>query len=147
NSLLDVRQGRPVVVHGLGGQGRSCERSPGTLDTYRYIYGSNVEPALGALRIREVTTPVLDRALLAVRVKSVSAARTSRIVISGVMRFAARHGAIVVNPTREVDRIEGQPKRRPRALTAQERREWLDALNHDPYAQAWDLPDITKLML
>lgn len=123
------------------------ERSPGTLDTYRYIYGSHVKPALGSLRVREVTTPVLDRALAVVRVKSVSAARTARIVISGVMRYAARHGAIAVNPTREVDRIEGKPKRPPRALTAQERRSWLDALNEDPYAQAWDLPDITKLML
>jgi integrase len=131
----------------LAGKVDRGERSPGTLDTYRYIYGSHVKPALGALRIREVSTPILDRALLAVRARSVSSARTSRIVISGVMRFAARHGAVAVNPVREVDRIEGQPKRRPRALTAQERQAWLDALNDDPYAQAWDLPDITKLML
>ena len=94
----------------------------------------------------EATTPILDRALLAVRGKSLSAARTSRIDISRLMRFAARHAAIVVKPLLEVDRIEGRPKRRPLALTKQERRAWLDALNDDPYAQAWDLPDVTKLM-
>jgi integrase len=63
------------------------------------------------------------------------------------MRLAARHGAVVVNPVREVARIEGMPKRRPRALTADERRLWIDALNNNERAQAWDLPDLTKLML
>ncbi len=127
-----------------GGRGCRAVQVPAT--ARRGTTGRDA-PALGALRVREVTTPVLDRALAVVRGKSVSAACTSRIVISGVMRYAARHGAIAVNPTRELDRIEERPKRRPRALGAQERQAWLDALNDDSYAQAWDLPDLTKLML
>src|SRR5437764_8860918 len=56
-ALLDIRQARGAVVRGPGRQGRSRREKPGTFDTYRCIYGSHVEPALGALRIREVTTP------------------------------------------------------------------------------------------
>src|ERR687883_1793772 len=46
------------------------QRSPGTLDTYRYIYRNHVGPAIGALRVREVTTPVADRALRAIGERS-----------------------------------------------------------------------------
>jgi integrase len=123
------------------------QRSPGTLDTYRSIYKTHVEPALGSLRLREITTPVVDRALSAIKKKSPSRARTAKIVVSGVMRLAARHGAVTVNPVREVGRIEGAPKRRPKALTAQEREQWLAAVESNPEAREWDLPDLTRMML
>jgi putative SOS response-associated peptidase YedK len=58
-------------------------------------------------------------------------------VISGLMRFATRHGAVTINPVREVARIEGIPRRRPRSLTADERQQWLDALEASEPAQAW----------
>ena len=80
----------------------SGQRSPGTLDTYRYVYRAHVQPALGELRVREVTTPAVDRALGVIKTRSASSAVTSKSVISGVMRLAARHGAIAVNPVREV---------------------------------------------
>ncbi len=122
-------------------------RSPGTLDTYRSIYQRHVKPALGALRIREVDTPVVDRILDATRKKSVSGARTAKIVISGMMRLAARHGAVMANPVREVGRIEATPRRKPRSLTAGERQQWLDALEASDAAQVWDLLDLSLMML
>jgi integrase len=122
-------------------------RSPGTLDAYRYIYGRHVKAALGELRIREVGTPVVDRVLGAIKQKTVSGARTAKIVISGVMRLAARHGAVTINPVREAARIEGTPRRKPRALTAEERRQWLDLLQASEPARVWDLPDLTVMML
>ena len=60
--------------------------------------------------------------------RSVSGARTSKIVVSQTIRYAARHGAVTVNPVREVGRIESTPRRRPRSLPAEERRAWLAAL-------------------
>ncbi len=123
------------------------ERSPGTLDTYRYIYGTHVRPALGELRLQEVTTPTVDRVLVAIRKKSASRARSSKIVISGIMRHAARNGAVSTNPVREVGRIESKPKRRPKALTASERRIWLKAVRENELASRWDLPDLTLMML
>jgi integrase len=66
------------------------------------------------------------------------------------MRLAARHGAVAVNPVREVNRIERKPARRPRSLTEQERRQWLEAVEADHRAVDWDLPDLpdlTRMML
>jgi len=123
------------------------QRSPGTFDTYRSIYRCHVDPALGSLRVREVTTPVVDRALAAIKKKSTSRARSAKIVISGVMRCAARHGAVTVNPVREVARIDSAPSRPPRALTTEERQEWLDAVSANEKAQDWDLADLTLMML
>ncbi|MBN9100934.1 MAG: site-specific integrase [Pseudonocardia sp.] len=122
-------------------------RSPGTLDTYRSILRRHVRPALGQLRVREVTTPVVDRALTVIMQRSVSGARTSKIVISGTMRYAARHGAVAVNPVREVGRIESLPRRQPRALSAEQRQEWLDVVEASEQARTWDLPDLTRMML
>jgi integrase len=103
-------------------------------------------PVLGALCIREIATPVVDRALSAIQKKSSSRARTAKIVISGVMRLAARHGAIGANPVREVGQIDSDPSRPPRALTADERKQWLDAVEANKKARRWDLPDLTRMM-
>lgn len=125
----------------------SGRRSPATLDIYRSVYRKHVKPALGEMRVREITTPVVDRALSVIKKRSVSRARTSKIVVSGVMRLAARHGAIPYNPVREVGRIDSEPRRPPRALNAEERTAWLDALAASRKAQDWDLPDLTRMML
>jgi hypothetical protein len=103
-------------------------KSPGTLDAYRSIYRRHIKPALGELRVREVDTPVVDRMLAVIKQRTVSGARTAKIVISGVMRFAARHGAVAINPVREVARIESPPRRQPRSLSAEERQQWLSAV-------------------
>ena len=63
------------------------------------------------------------------------------------MRHAARNGAVSTNPVREVGRIESKPKRRPKALTASERRIWLKAVRENELASRWDLPDLTLMML
>jgi hypothetical protein len=57
-----------------------------------------------------------------IKKKSTSLAQTVKIVVSGVMRCAARHGAVMVNPVREVGWIDSTPTWQPRALTADERR-------------------------
>lgn len=125
----------------------SDRRSPGTLDIYRSIYRRHVRPALADLRVREITTPVVDRALGVIKQRSSSRARTAKIVISGVMKLAARHGAIAYNPVREVARIDSEPRRPPRSLTAAERTAWLDAVEQSAKARDWDLPDLTRMML
>jgi integrase len=99
------------------------------------------------LRVREVTTPVADRGLAAIKAKSTSNARTAKIVLSSIMRYAARHGAVSVNPVREVARIDGAPARRPRSLTAEERTQWLTAVENSKKARDWDVPDLTRMML
>jgi hypothetical protein len=63
------------------------------------------------------------------------------------MRYAARHGAVLVDPVREVQRIDGAPRRRPRSLGAEERSQWLEVLRSSKRARDWDLPDLTLMML
>lgn len=122
-------------------------KSPATLDAYRSILRRHVRPALGELRMREIDTPAVDRALSVIKQRSVSGARTSKIVISGTMRYAARHGAVTINPVREVGRIDSPPRHRPRSLTAEERERWLSAVREHEKAQQWDLPDLSLMML
>jgi integrase len=69
------------------------------------------------------------------------------VILSGIKGLAARHGAVTYNPVRLVRRIDGTPNRKPRALSATERRQWLDALEASKQARLWDLPDLTRMML
>lgn len=122
-------------------------RSPGTFDTYGSVYRRYVRPALGELRVREVTTPVVDRALGVIKQRSTASARTAKVVMSQTMRLAARHGAVAHNPVREVARIDSEPTKPPRSLTAEERQQWFDAVEASEKAVNWDLPDLTLMML
>ncbi len=123
-------------------------RSPTTVDQYRGHLDRNVLPALGALRLREVTVPRLDAYLAALRrTKGTATAKTCRAVVSGVLGLAVRHGALNGNPVRDVGRIEGGRGKAPRALTVAERAGWLAKLEADPAAVRKDLPDLTRFML
>ena len=66
---------------------------------------------------------------------------------TALLRYAARQGAVAVNPVREVGRIDSPPRRQPRALTAEERQAWIDVVKSSKKAQDWDLPDLTRMML
>lgn len=127
---------------------RMDQRSPGTVQTYRRQWKRSVSPALGNLRLGEVTTPVVDRFLVDLHERvGPATSRTARAVISGAMGRAVREGAIRFNPTREVRRLSTAPRRRPRALTEQERAAWFLAVTRDPRAVSRDLPDLCAFML
>ncbi|EHR52143.1 site-specific recombinase XerC [Saccharomonospora marina XMU15] len=124
------------------------DMSPSSADLYERQIRNYVTPALGELRIREVTTPRVDALLQVVRKRrSAATAKVVRSVVSGVMGLAARHGATATNPTRETKKISSGRKRSVRALTADERVRWLAQLEADPFAVRKDLPDLTRFML
>ena len=123
-------------------------RSPGTRDAYRRKLDNHVLPALGEVRLGEVTTPLVDSIIKAIRTQvGPPTAKASRTVISGVLNLAVRHGAIATNPVRDVETIASRPKRHPRALDEDERRAWFARLASDPQAVAADLPDLTSFLL
>jgi integrase len=68
-------------------------------------------------------------------------------VVGGILRYAVRQGALTGNPIRDIEPIEGGTKKKARALTTDERREWLAQLELDPKAVRKDLPDFTRFML
>ncbi|MEU3273550.1 site-specific integrase [Saccharomonospora sp. NPDC006951] len=126
----------------------SGDRATGTFDNYQSMLNNHVIPALGELRLSEVTVPRLDKFFPTLQDKTSAAhARTARAVVSGILRYAVRHGAITTNPAREIEPITGGTKKKARALTLDERKAWLAQLELDPKATALDLPDLTRFML
>lgn len=124
------------------------ERSPSTGRLYRIMLDSRVLPALGALRLREVTTARVDNFLTTVRDRSGhSVAKTCRSVISGVLKFAMRHDAVTRNAAQGTTPLSGKPRKQPRALNTEERSRWLSQLAADPQSVSKDLPDLTSFML
>ena len=132
-------------IEGMVTEGR---RSPATADTYRRQLENHVLPALGAVRLGEATTPMVDKVIGAIKADvSAATAKSCRSVISGVMGLAVRYGAVVANPVREVERIESKPKRDPRALSVEERVALIHQLQGDEKARRRDLPDLVFFML
>jgi len=138
-----------VWLEGLAKKEELGERSSETLRVYRSAYINHVAPALDALRLHEVSTPLVDQFLSAIKATSVSSAKISKTVIASVMQVAARHGAIEVNPVRETERIESKRKKKRKAkrLTREQQEMWLAALDGHQRARDWDLPDLTRIML
>lgn len=120
--------------------------------TYRSVINAHVRAGVGALKLREATPPRLDAFIVAMRSRhGVSGTRTARTVLNGVLGLAVRHGAIKVNPMRDVGRVtEGRRAKKkapPRAMTQVERDDWLAKMEADVAAAARDLPDVTRFML
>lgn len=85
------------------------KRANGTLDVYRRTIKNHVRPALGELRIREVTVPVVDRHLVAVEENVGKAtAALCRVVLMGMFSLAVRHGAAAMNPVRETENVSSE---------------------------------------
>ncbi|WP_405065133.1 helix-turn-helix domain-containing protein [Kribbella sp. NBC_01510] len=140
--LLDLWEKR---FEGLIADGK---RSPTSLDTYRRAIKNHIRPALGELRVGEATTPRIDTVLTKIKTTAgAPTAKTCRAIISGAMKLAVRYGATAVNPVREVDSIEAQPKNPPRALTTEEVTLLRKGLAADDRAAQADLPDLVTFML
>jgi len=127
-------------------------RSWGTVDTYRSRLTTVILPAVGELRVREVTTPVCDALCRQVRDQhSASSAKTVRAILSGICARAVRHGALEFNPVREVTRLEDRKARtrrtKPRALGADQVLDLLGKLDTDQEAIDSDLPDLVRFFL
>lgn len=121
------------MVRQAGGV-RDGKRSPGTVDTYRRQLDNHVLPALGEVRLGEVTTSLLDKVIGAIKADvGPATAKMCRSVVSGTLGLAARYGAIDGNPIRDVDTIETEAKRKARALTDEERAAWFEQLR----ARSW----------
>ncbi len=122
-------------------------RAGTTYDTYSRHMSNVVLPALGELRLREVTVVRVERFLRACEDRfAANTVRSIRTVVSGLLGFAVRSGALAANPMREVGRIEGE--RKPvRALDRAERVDLLAKLDADEIALRHDLPDLVRFMV
>jgi ABC-type transporter lipoprotein component MlaA len=93
-------------------------RSPSTRDAYRRKLDTHVLPALGAVRLGEVTTALVDSVLQSIKTSvGGPTAKSCRSVMSGVLGLAARHGAIATNPVRDAESVPAKPQRPPALWT------------------------------
>ncbi|MBP2474039.1 integrase [Crossiella equi] len=127
---------------------RDVPPAEGTLRAYRDRLDKQVFPALGALRVREVTVSRVDRVVKAVKEKhGPSVAKVTRTVLSGLFGMAVRHDAMESNPARDVASIQVQAKAPTRALELEEAQVLRAKIHANEQARGWDLPDLTDFML
>jgi len=121
--------------------------SPTTMQAYRDRLDRQVLPGLGNLRVRELSVGTIERHLRLVAGKhGPGMAKMTKSVLSGVCGLAARHDALERNPVRDTGRIETSAKKAPKALTADQARQLLAALDADEKGKKADVPDFVAFM-
>ncbi len=132
----------------LGGRGDEIRDQSAT--TYTSAINRHIIPALGQVRVGEVSTGLLDAFLGTVT--SASSAKTCRVVLTGMFGLAARHDAIDHNPVRETT-SRTQKRAAVRAMTVDEVAvlrvnvaAWSGGNEHGP-ARGLDLPEIVDTIL
>jgi len=101
-----------------------------------------VLPALGEVRLLEISPPLLDRFLK--RVLDSTGGPTAKLRRSSypvLSDLAVRYGALATNPVRDADRPTARPPKEPGALTLEERQLLLKKPGADPVACAASLPE------
>jgi integrase len=127
---------------------RELDRSPSTLQMYRDRLDRQVLPALGNIRLRELTVGRVDAHLKAVKTSHGPAvAKLTRSVLSGICGVGTRHDALTANPVRDVTRISTKPKNPPRSLSVAEIQQLRAYLSYDDVAVGKDLPDLVAFMV
>jgi integrase len=123
--------------------------SKGTLRIYRGRIDAVILPALGALRVRELTVGTVHRHLEAVRrTHGDGTAKTVRAILSGICNFAAQRDALDRNPVRDAGPARQiTPKRLPRSLNVAEAKQLMALLTYDDVAIHHDIPDLVGFML
>ena len=122
-------------------------RAANTRLRYREVVTLHIAPRIGALLVREATVPRLERFVREVTVEvGAPSAKVARTCLAGALAVAVRHGALAVNPVREVSspRIE---HREVRAPSPEQIRALRVDLAADPRAAAVDLPALVDVLL
>lgn len=83
---------------------------PQSIDTYRLVWVKHVEPAVGQLRVREVTVSRVDRAVRAIGGAAPGQVRHARVVLAGILGLAIRHDTLGSNPVRSIARTPASRK-------------------------------------
>jgi integrase len=118
------------------------DRSPSSLRDYESAWRLHCAGPLGRLRVREGTAARCEAWLKTLRKHNgAPICSRARRVMTAVFGYAVRMGAIPTNPMREVSPIPGAGARtrKPRSMTREERREWLDWIDNN-LAQDPDKP-------
>jgi integrase len=125
-----------------------------TVHRYQTSLRTAILPALGNLRVREVSVGRLDKFLRGIAKDHPSAAKGAKVVLGQMLALAVRHGAISTNPVRDTGRL--RKPRRPVVVLTDEHlqavrsaiRAWQQPVPGKPGPRhTGDLADIVDLML
>jgi integrase len=140
-ALAEVWFGELVIAVKLG------ERSPGTERLYRDRLDNQILPAMGGLRLREVTVSRVDRFIKQVRERrGIAIAKATRSVLSGMLALAVRHDAMPANPVRDIGTLPTMASTK-RTLGVEEVWDLRARMRADQKAVDWDLVDFADMML
>ena len=122
--------------------------STGTRRVYGNVVRNQIEPALGALRLREVSAGLISRTLAAVAASTgPSTAKTMRACLSGMFALAIEDGAVERNPVRDSGVRIPVERKRARALTAEQTSQLRQLFAGSDRALELDLPALLDWML
>jgi integrase len=123
-------------------------RSPTTYDTYERSVRVHVLPALGQMRLSDMSTGKFDQFLSDLHHRTgYATAKTARTVLNGTCQLLMRRDVLRSNPMRDVGRLERGEARSPRALTVAELQVLLGLFDASDYARRKDLPDLVRFLL
>ena len=116
---------------------REVTVAPQTLAFYRKTVERVIKPAIGDLRINELSTGLADAFLKALAKEAPSKPRRAKVVLGQMMKLAVRHGATDVNPLLNVGPV-ARPKPQPFAFGAGEAQAIIDGVeawqrSRDPF--------------
>lgn len=84
-------------------------RAPSTVNAYEGSIKRHILPALGDVRIREATVPVIEKFVTKLSDKNGdAAARRARVVLTAMFTLAVQQGAAATNPVRETSTIRSE---------------------------------------
>lgn len=118
-----------------------------TVDQYQVHYHRHIKKALGERQVQECTVAPIHKFLVKLAESSSANAVMCRKVLSGMLGYAVIHGALKVNPVRDVGRIKRKAQRPARALEASQVLDWLTKVDSNDEAKAADLPDLSRFLL
>jgi integrase len=123
-----------------------------TINEYERVLHTLIVPALGGVRLPEITTERINAVLADLGMQSVNRQRKAKVVTGAMFDLAVMHGVLQANPVRGSLSIS-RPKTSVRALTTEELdkvraavRVWLNKDRPGPKSSG-DLADILELML
>ena len=120
--------------------------SPSTERLYRDRLDRQILPALGELRVRELSVALVDRHLTTVKgTHGPALAKTVKSVLSGICKLGSA-GHHASNPCRDVAPISTKVGKAPRALSAAELSQLRAFLTYDKLAVQHDLVDLVSFM-
>lgn len=124
------------------------QRAEQTVDIYQGTLRRVVIPSTGNVRVREFTVAHADRLLkLITKTRGAGTAKTTKTVLSGVLGYAAKKGALSSNPLRDVSRIKKPAAEPVRVLDLQQLWELRAGLYADRLAVLRDLVEPIDFML